>query len=146
MATLVPLEQFWSQPLETLLASLRSTPNGLSTAETRQRQELYGPNLLETKEKVTALRLFLNQFKSPIILILLFATGLSALLKDWIDALIILVIVLGSALLSFIQEYNANTAAEKLRDQVTIKASVLRDGEAQAIPAEEVVPGDVVLL
>jgi Mg2+-importing ATPase len=67
-------------------------------------------------------------------------------LKDWVDALIILVIVLGSALLSFFQEYSASTAAEKLRAQVTVKASVLRDGQAQQVPAEEVVPGDVVQL
>jgi hypothetical protein len=138
--------RYWSQLPNSLLSTLRSKGDGLTSAEARQRLEQFGPNVLEAKAKITPLGLFLNQFKSPIILILLFATGLSAVLKDWIDALIILAIVLGSALLSFIQEYNANTAAEKLRDQVTVKASVLRDGEAQAIPAEEVVPGDVVLL
>jgi len=138
--------QYWGQPLDDLLESLQSTPNGLSAAEARRRLEQVGPNLLETREKATGLGLFLNQFKSPIILILLFATGVSAALQDWVDALIILAIVLGSALLSFVQEYNANNAAAKLRAQVTIKATVLRDGEAQAVSAEEVVPGDVVLL
>jgi Mg2+-importing ATPase len=140
------LNQYWGQPQDNLLAALGSTPNGLSAAEARRRLEEFGPNLLEAKEKATALGLFLNQFKSPIVVILLFATGVSAVLKDWIDALIILAIVLGSALLSFIQEYSANTAAEKLRAQVTIKAGVLRDGSQESIPAEEVVPGDVVLL
>jgi Mg2+-importing ATPase len=140
------LDQYWSQPLDDLLEALQSSPNGLSAADARSRLEQVGPNLLETKKEATALGLFLSQFKSPIILILLFATGVSAALQDWVDALIILAIVLGSALLSFFQEYNANTAAAKLRAQVTIKAAVLRDGEAQVIPAEEVVPGDVVLL
>jgi Mg2+-importing ATPase len=140
------LDQYWSQPLDDLLEAIPSSPNGLSAADARIRLEQVGPNLLETKEKATALGLLLNQFKSPIILILLFATGVSAAVQDWVDALIILAIVLGSALLSFFQEYNANTAAAKLRAQVTIKATVLRDGQAQAIPAEEVVPGDVVLL
>jgi Mg2+-importing ATPase len=139
-------DRYWGQPLDDLLGALQSTPDGLDAAEAGQRLEQFGHNLLETKKKATALALFVNQFKSPIILILLFATGVSAVLKDWVDALIILVIVLGSALLSFVQEYNANTAAERLRAQVTIKARVLRDREAQAIPAEEVVPGDVVLL
>jgi Mg2+-importing ATPase len=140
------LDQYWSQPLDSLLTALHSTPDGLSTAEARQRLEQFGPNLLEAREKATALGLFLNQFGSPIILILLFATGVSAVLKDWVDALVILAIVLGSALLSFVREYNANTAAEKLRAQVTIKAIVLRNGQPRTIPAEEVVPGDMVLL
>ncbi|MFN2168902.1 MAG: magnesium-translocating P-type ATPase, partial [Anaerolineae bacterium] len=65
---------------------------------------------------------------------------------DWVEALIILGIVLGSALLSFFQEYSASTAAEKLRAQVTVMVTVLRDGQARQVPAEELVPGDVVLL
>jgi Mg2+-importing ATPase len=139
-------EQYWGQPSPSLLAALHTTPDGLTTAEARQRLEGYGPNLLQAKEKATALRLFLNQFKSPIVLILLFATGVSAMLKDWVDALIILVIVLGSALLSFFQEYSANNAAEKLREQVSFKTDVLRDGKPASIPTNEIVPGDVVLL
>jgi Mg2+-importing ATPase len=86
------LNQYWSQPLDSLLTALHSTPDGLSTAEARQRLERFGPNLLEAREKATALGLFLNQFKSPIILILLFATGVSAVLKDWVDALVILAV------------------------------------------------------
>ncbi len=132
--------------MDRLLTSLGSTSDGLTTADAQQRLTQYGHNVLETKEKATALGLFLNQFKSPIVLILLFATGVSAATQEWVDGVIILAIVLGSALLSFFQEYSANTAAEKLRAQVTIEATVLRDGQPQSIPAEEVVPGDVVLL
>jgi Mg2+-importing ATPase len=139
-------DQYWGQPVDSLLVALHSTPNGLSSDDARQRLEQFGANVLQARQKATAVGLFLNQFKSPIILILLFATGASAMLGDWIDALIILAIVLGSAALSFTQEYSANTAAEKLRAQVTIKATVLRDGQPQSIPAEEVAPGDVVLL
>jgi Mg2+-importing ATPase len=139
-------EQYWSQPSPSLLAALHTTPDGLTTAEARQRLEGYGPNLLQAKEKTTALRLFLNQFKSPIVLILLFATVISAFLQDWVDAIIILLIVMGSALLSFYQEYNANNAAEKLREQVSFKTDVLRDGKPASIPTDEIVPGDVVLL
>jgi Mg2+-importing ATPase len=139
-------EQYWSQPSPSLLAALHTTPDGLTAAEARQRLEGYGPNLLQAKEKTTALRLFLNQFKSPIVLILLFATVISAFLQDWVDAVIILLIVMGSALLSFYQEYNANNAAEKLREQVSFKTDVLRDGKPASIPTDEIVPGDVVLL
>jgi Mg2+-importing ATPase len=137
---------YWSEPPERLQAALHSTANGLTTADAQQRLAQYGPNVLQARERATPLKLFLGQFKSPIVLILLFATGVSAATQEWVDAVIILAIVLGSALLSFFQEYSANTAAEKLRAQVTAKTTVLRDGQLQSIPAEEVVPGDVVLL
>jgi len=139
-------ELYWSEPTPSLLEAFHTTADGLTTIKARQRLETYGPNRLEVKEKATVLRLFLTQFKSPIVLILLFATGVSAATQDWVEALIILGIVLGSALLSFFQEYGANNAAEKLRAEVTVKTTVLRDGQPQQIPAEEVVPGDVVML
>jgi P-type Mg2+ transporter len=138
--------QYWSQPTESLLVALQSTGDGLGAADAQQRLATFGHNVLDAKKKATAPGIFFNQFKSPIILILLFATGLSAVLKDWMDAIIILAIVLGSAVLSFVQEYNASTAAEKLRARVTAKATVLRDGAPKQVLAEEVVPGDVVLL
>ncbi|MBC7264859.1 MAG: magnesium-translocating P-type ATPase [Chloroflexi bacterium] len=138
--------QYWSQPSDSLLATLRSTVNGLTTDEARQRLEEFGANVLEAREKVTALRLLLDQFKSPLVLILVFAAGVSAVLQEWVDATIVLAIVVGSAALGFIQEYGASAAMEKLRARVAIKSTVLRDGQPQVIPAEEVVPGDVVLL
>jgi Mg2+-importing ATPase len=140
------LSHYWSQPAESLLAALQSTAGGLTTSVAQQRLAAFGSNVLEVKKKASALGLFLNQFKSPIVLILLFATGVSAILKDWVDAVIILVMVLGSALLSFAQEYSASNAAEKLRAPVTVKATVLRDGQPQPISTEEAVPGDVVQL
>ncbi|HQE91783.1 MAG TPA: magnesium-translocating P-type ATPase [Anaerolineae bacterium] len=137
---------YWGQTTEQLLTMLQSSAAGLTTPEAQQRLEQYGPNVLETHAEVTPLRLFLKQFRDPIVLILLFATTVSAVTQEWIDAGIILVIVVGSALLSFFQEYRAGNAAAKLRAQITPKATVLRDGQAQSIPAEEVVPGDVVQL
>jgi Mg2+-importing ATPase len=139
-------DQYWSWPSEELLLVLGSTSNGLSSAEANLRLAQAGPNLLEARQKATPLALFLSQFKSPIILILIFATGVSAVTQDWVDALIILTIVLGSALLSFFQEYGASNAAAKLRAQVTVRATVLRDGQPQQGPAAGVVPGDVVQL
>jgi Mg2+-importing ATPase len=139
-------DSYWSQRLDRLLASLGSTSDGLTSSDAQQRLTQHGHNVLQTKEKATALRLFLGQFKSPIVLILLFATSVSAVTQEWVDAVIILAIVLGSALLSFFQEYSANTAADKLRAQVTVTTTALRDGQPQSIPAEDIVPGDVVLL
>jgi Mg2+-importing ATPase len=81
-----------------------------------------------------------------LVLILVFAAAISVLTGEWIDASIIVAIVVASAVLGFIQEYNAGNAVEKLRSQVTFKATVLRDGQPRSILAEEVVPGDVVVL
>ncbi len=110
------------------------------------RSKIFGHNILSTKSEVTPFGLLLEQFKSPIMLILIFATITSVLLGDIVDAMIITLIVLGSAALSFFQEYSAGKAVEKLTEQVKIQALVLRDGQSRMIPADEIVPGDVVLL
>ncbi len=140
------LDPFWSQPLDNLLVTLNSNANGLSDAEATRRLQEFGPNTLKAGQQVTALGLFLNQFKSPLVLILVFAVIVSAFAQEWIDAAIILVIILSSSILGFWQEYSATSAVEKLRARVTIKATVLRAGKTQTIPAEAIVPGDVVLL
>ncbi|MDR5694827.1 MAG: magnesium-translocating P-type ATPase [Armatimonadota bacterium] len=137
---------YWSLSPEEVIEALGSAPSGLSSTEARARLERFGRNSLGPQKRVTKWRILIGQFNSPVILILLFATGLSAVLKDWVDSLIILSIVFASALLGFVQEHGAQTAIEKLRARVTIKATVLRDGQPQAIPAEEIVPGDVVVL
>ena len=139
-------DSYWSQASEELLAELKSSEEGLASDDAQRRLSYFGPNRLQGKKRATVLGLFLNQFKSPIILILLFATVMSAILSDWLDAIIILVIVLGSAALSFYQEYGANHAAEALREKITLKTEAIRDGKPQSIPSEQVVPGDVVLL
>jgi hypothetical protein len=90
-------QAYWSKPPEAVLAALGTSPNGLTSADAAQRLERYGPNALKARRKDTALALFLSQFKSPIIMILLFATLISIVVGDLPDAIIILVIVLGSA-------------------------------------------------
>ena len=141
-----PSNKFWSQTPQELWSAMQSSLQGLSASEAEQRLDKYGPNVLKARQELTPLKLFLNQFKSPIVLILIFATLLSAFLKDWADAIIILLIVLGSAILSFVQENNAHNAADKLRAQVTLKTEIIRDGQKQSIPTDQVVPGDVVIL
>ena len=114
--------------------------------EVRQRLLRYGSNLLKPKKKSDALTLLLAQFKSPIILILIFAAGLSLFLHNPIDATIILVIVLVSGFLGFWQERGAANAVEKLYAIVQIKTTVVRDGDSKEVPIEEVVPGDMVVI
>ncbi|MBK8834984.1 MAG: hypothetical protein IPO29_08980 [Anaerolineae bacterium] len=93
-----------------------------------------------------ALVLLLSQFKSPLVLILIFAATISIFVGEYTDALIVLAVVIGSTMLGFAQEYRAGNAVEKLRSQVTLKAKVLRDGESRSIDADQVVPGDIALL
>jgi Mg2+-importing ATPase len=137
---------FWSGDMAGQLQQLATSPDGLSAAEASQRLKRYGSNRLNNKKKTGAWRLFLAQFKSSIILILLFATGLSFYLKDTLDAAIILTIVLISGLLGFWQEKGAASAVEKLLAMVQIKVDVLRDGLETEIPADNLVQGDIILL
>jgi P-type Mg2+ transporter len=137
---------FWSLSVAELPRPLQTVKEGLTGAEARQRLALYGSNRLKPPKRSDVLTLLLAQFKSPLILILLFATALSLFLHDPVDALIILTIVLVSGLLGFWQERSATNAVAKLLAIVQIKAAVLRDGASKEIPVEEIVPGDIVIL
>ena len=124
-----------------MLEQLGSSSQGLGEDEARTRLAAAGPNHLRPKTRTRGLTLFLAQFKSPIILILFFAAGLSIFLGDHADAIIILAIVLVSGFLGFWQERGAARAVEKLLAMVQIKAMVRRQGEELEVPAEEIVPG-----
>src|SRR4249920_2115064 len=137
---------FWCVSATEMLQHLETAKEGLSSEEARQRLTRYGSNLLKPKKRSDVFTLLLAQFKSPLILILLFATGLSFFLHDPVNALIILTIVLVSGLLGFWQEHSATNAVEQLLAMVQIKATVLRDGSPHEIPVEEIVPGDIVIL
>lgn len=129
-----------------MLQHLESASEGLTSAKAGERLARYGSNLLKPQKRSDLLSLLLAQFKSPLILILLIATGLSFFLHDPVNAFIIFAIVFVSGLLRFWQERSATNAVERLLAIVQIKAMVLRDGGAQEIPVEEIVPGDIVIL
>ena len=137
---------FWSISVKELLGGLHSTINGLTSSDAKNRLSTYGANRLKPQKRSGAFSLLVAQFKSPIILILIFATGLSLFLHNLVDASIILAIVIISGLLGFWQEFGASNAIEKLLAIVQIKAAVFRDGKKGEIHIEEVVPGDIVSL
>jgi len=139
-------DAYWSQSSEQLLTALHSSDKGLQQSDAEKRLDQYGPNTIRAQQQATAFRLLLNQFKSPLVLILIFAAVVSGFVGEWTDAIIVLAIVLGSTFLGFVQEFTASNAVEKLRSQVTIKTSVLRGGKPQTIPSMQVVPGDIALL
>jgi Mg2+-importing ATPase len=125
---------FWSVPATDLLGQLGATPQGLTGAEARERLARFGANRLKPKKRMDDLTLLLAQFKSPLILILFFAAGLSFFLHDPVDASIILAILLASGLLGFWQERGAAHALEKLLAVVQTKAVALRGLPDSGIP------------
>ena len=137
-------ENYWSIPTEKLMLTLQTDISGLSNEEAQKRLKEYGENTIKKQEKATKLILFLGQLKNPIMLILIFATIVSASTGDLTDATIILAIILGSSILSFFQEYRASNAVEELRAKVQIKSIVLRDGKLEEMPARMIVPGDII--
>jgi Mg2+-importing ATPase len=120
--------------------------NGLSSRQAAERLERVGPNRLKPSlQRAVALQ-FLLQFKNPLVLVLLVASGISALTGDASGALIIGLIVLMSVTLDFVQSYRAGQAADRLALQVAVTATVLRDGVPCERPVTDLVPGDVVVL
>ena len=137
---------YWSQDEAALAAALGSGPAGLSSDRAAAQLALVGPNSVEDAPRLSALRLLLRQFESPLVLILAVAAAISLALQQWVDAGIILAIVLGSSLLSFFQEYRASTAVEELKKRLALTCRVVRDGVEQEVPVSTIVPGDHVLL
>lgn len=137
--------QYWSLDAATLLARLDTTTDGLSSEQARQRLTRFGRNALD-EEHLTWLQVLFEQLKSPLVLLLVFAAVASGLTGEWVDATIVLVIVLASVGLGFSREYDAQSAVRALKKQVQTRCNVLRDGQLCRVPLEEVVPGDVVAL
>lgn len=140
------LTTFWALPATDVLTRLNTRETGLSQDDAKKIQQTAGLNLIKPKDKSSALGLFVSQFKSPISLILIGAAILSFFLSDVTDGLIILTIILISGLLSFWQERSASKAMEQLQGIVVAKTTVLRDGNQQDLPDEQLVPGDVLTL
>lgn len=120
--------------------------HGLGEAEASRRLERYGPNELPKPPARPAWRLFADQFRSLLILILIGAAVLATVIGDVADTLAIVCVVLINASLGFVQEYRAERALAALRNMLAPQAEVRRDGVARMIPAAELVPGDIVLL
>jgi P-type Mg2+ transporter len=139
-------DPYWSRDASELIVALTTTPQGLAATAAAERLERGGPNVIEEQREVAAIRLLAHQFASPLVLILVFGAAISIFVRDWVDAAIILVIVLGSALLGFTQEYRASVAVAELRKRLALTTRVWRDGTVQTIVSAQIVPGDVIEL
>jgi len=131
---------------EDVLASLETDSHGLDTPEAERRIATYGPNVLPRGRRQSGFVRFLLQFHNLLIYVLIAAGALAAAIGHLTDAAVIFAVVLLNAIIGFVQEGRAEHALEAIRSMIDPQASVLRDGRRATVPAEAVVPGDVVLL
>lgn len=140
------IEAWHTRSVEDVLAQLGSSAAGLSAAEAAQRLAANGPNELKEGKRISPLQIFLGQFKSLIIWILIVAGVVSGLLGELVDAIAILAIVVLNALIGFYQEFNAEKSIAALKKMTAPQAKVRRDGKVTAISASEIVTGDIIEL
>lgn len=137
---------YWHIPLVNLLLRLDTNQNGLTEDEAQIRLSKFGYNDISPPKKSMVIFQFLERFKNPLVILLLFTCVVAFVLKERSDFFIIMIIVLLSVTLDFFQEYSANNAAEKLRQSIALKVRVLRDGILTSLSSKELVPGDIVYL
>lgn len=138
-------EDFYSKNEYEVLNRLESSKNGLTNEEARLRLKLYGKNVLK-KKSYKGLFIFLRQFKSPLIWILIVCAIVSIILGEAANSFIIIIIIIFSGLLGFINEYRSDKIVEDLNKTISHKAIVLRDGKKNEISVSDLVPGDIVFL
>ncbi len=144
--TLSTSENWHADSEKTAFASLKTTASGLSKIEANNRLVKYGANRLPEPKPRSPLIRFFCQFHNVLIYVLMAACAVTAMLGHWVDASVILAVVVLNALIGFVQEGKAENALKAIRQMLSPNAMVLRDGRQITIRAEDLVPGDIVLL
>ena len=137
---------YYDEAADAVLKALNTSEAGLSSEEAENRLEKYGKNELKEEEKTSVVKLFLSQFKSFLIVILMVAALISASLGELIDAFVIMFTVFLAGVLGFVQEYRAEESIKLLKSLTSPEALVVRDGKEVKIPSALLVPGDILLL
>ncbi|GAQ93918.1 Ca2+-transporting ATPase [Thermodesulfovibrio aggregans] len=132
--------------LKEIYQRLNTSERGLTSEEVKRRLEKYGANKLAEEKDINKLKIFLHQFASPLIYILIIAGAITLVLKEYIDSGVIFAVVILNAVIGYIQEYKAEQSVRALKKMLVPKAKVLRDGIEKEVNSEELVPGDIVLL
>lgn len=139
-------ETFYQSEIDQVLDRVESSEEGLSSDEAQRRLDEHGPNSIRSDNEVSAWKVLLDQFTDPLIYVLIAALAVTLAIQSFGDAIVIGLVLIINATIGFIQEYKAETAVASLMEMVSPKATVIRGGEEQQIDADELVPGDVVLL
>lgn len=142
----VPRVKWHSLDIEEVMKRLSTSKDGLDSQEVQRRRKEFGPNQLPSRKPPGVVEVFLRQFLSPLIYVLLAAALISLLLDDVTDAAFIMIVLLINAIIGSVQELKAEKSAEQLQKLMRTTARVKRDGRETVVPAEELVPGDIVLL
>jgi calcium-translocating P-type ATPase len=135
-----------SQSADDCLTGLGVSAGGLTTREAKARAKIAGPNSLPAPSARRPLLRFLAQFDNVLIYVLILAAAVTAMLQHWIDTGVILAVVLANAAIGFVQEGKAEAAMKAIHRMLALRVAVLRDGARVTLPAEDLVPGDVVLV
>jgi Ca2+-transporting ATPase len=135
-------EKWFQRTIEETLEKLGTRRSGLTESEAKARLLEYGSNELQRRKKPPAILAFLRQFLSPLIYVLLVAAGISLAVQHFIDAGVILGVLLVNAVIGYLQETRAEKAMEALLEMAAPKARVRREGKLQVVPAPDIVPGD----
>ncbi|AKB74142.1 Cation-transporting ATPase, E1-E2 family [Methanosarcina lacustris Z-7289] len=137
---------YYDEAADAVQKALNTSETGLSSGEAENRLQKYGKNELEEEEKTSVVKLFLSQFKSFLILILMAAALISAFLGELIDASVILFTVILAGVLGFVQEYRAEESIKLLKSLTSPEALVVRNGKETKVPSSLLVPGDILVL
>ena len=137
-------KDFHHLALDKVFESVSSTPEGLTTQDSELRLENNGKNIIPQKKQRSVFSIMLKELMNPIVLLLLFACGFSLLVQEWLDAIVIFMIVALDVLMGTIQTVRAEKIAKSLLSMVKTSVKVLRDGEKTLIPAQDLAVGDIV--
>jgi P-type Ca2+ transporter type 2C len=140
------LTDFYKGKLTEVYKILKTSEAGITSGDAKERLDEHGYNKIESKKKISPILLFFDQFNDPMVWVLLGAALISAVLGEMVDFYVISIILIINAIIGFIQEYKAEKAIEALKKMASQKAVVIRDGEDTEINADEIVPGDIILL
>src|SRR3989338_741364 len=132
--------------LPDLFVHLKSSEEGLSAHEAARRLQTYGQNVLPEQEGYSALHLFLTQFASPLMYIMIAATAVSFILGNTIEGFFILFVMISNAIVGFYQEHKANQSLKMLKSVIKLESRLVRDMKELQVDAAHIVPGDVVVL
>ncbi|MBI4991783.1 MAG: HAD-IC family P-type ATPase [Candidatus Harrisonbacteria bacterium] len=137
-------KSFWALRVSDVLDLLETTNEGLTEEEINERLKLFGRNEIPAQGKATKIKIFISQFRSPLIFLLLIAGTITVILKDYNDAIAIFAAALINSILGFYQENKAEEALAHLKSYIEERVRVIRDGRELEIDAREIIPGDII--
>lgn len=136
----------YQKSLERILAELGSSPQGLADAQVKEKREQFGFNELAAQEKESLFKLFLNTFKDAMVIVLLLVASIQLVMGHAMESLIIFAVLMINAVISVLQTRKAESSLDALKELSAPEAKVIRNGVKTAVPARELVPGDIVML